>query len=55
MQPVNMHGAAKIKTFFSRSGRELPKLIYSYSYMEDLLPAPAPAFFYSFAAIRTQR
>lgn len=27
MQPVNIHGAAKIKTFFSRSGRELPKLL----------------------------
>lgn len=32
MQPVNMHGAAKIKTFFSRSGRELPKLLIIFIY-----------------------
>ena len=32
MQPVNIHGAAKIKTFFSGSGRELPKLLIVFIY-----------------------
>lgn len=31
-QPVNIHGAAKIKTFFSGSGRELPKLFIVFIY-----------------------
>jgi len=43
MQPVDIHGEAKIKTFFLVAVGGSCLNSSSYSYMEDLLPAPTLA------------